>query len=325
MSRKVLIGVSLAAALVVALTVGVVAHAQTPTPQGQDASFWSFLAKRLNTTPEAVQQAMRDAAKDVVAQAVTNGKLTQDQATKADARIDRWQGGVPFGFLAGRAAQAGLDKARAKLSQAGLEAAAQALGMTPQDLKAELDKGQTLRQVAQAKNVDPAKVEKAVSDALKGELDKAVAAGKLTQARADQAKARIDQSVSKLMDAQLGAARQGKSGPQGRPLLMVGASEAYQAAAQALGMTPQDLKTELGKGQSLRQIAQARNVDPATVQQAMVTALNARLDQAVTNGKLTSDQAAKAKDRVAQMAQKLMDAQPGQRQKPGQPTQGKTL
>ena len=325
MSRKVLIGVSVVVALVVALTVGVVAHAQTSTPQGKDASFWSFLAKRLNSTPEAIQQAMRDAAKDVVAQAMTNGKLTQDQATKANARIDRWQGQMPFGFLAGRAAQAKLDKARAKLTKAGLEAAAQALGMTPQDLKAELDKGQTLRQVAQAKNVDAAKVEKAVADALKAEVDKAVTAGKLTQARADQAKTRINQTVSKLMDARLGAAHQGQPGPKGRPLVMAGVREAYEAAARALGMTPQDLKTALGKGQSLRQIAQAKNVDPATVQQAMITALNTRIDQAVTNGKLTQNQATQAKERVAQMAQKLMDAQPGQHLKQGQPIQGKTL
>ncbi|MCW5852028.1 MAG: hypothetical protein KIT87_18285 [Anaerolineae bacterium] len=325
MSRKVLIGVSVIVALVVALTVGVVAHAQTPTPQGKDASFWSFLAKRLNSTPEAIQQAMRDAAKDVVAQAVTNGKLTQDQAAQANGRIDRWQGQAPFGFLTGRPAPAGLNKARAFLSKAGLEAAAQALGMTPQDLKAELDKGQTLRQVAQAKNVDPAKVEKAVADALKAEVDKAVTAGKLTQARADQAKMRIDQTASKLMDAPLGAARPARPGPMGRPLLMPGVSEAYQAAAQTLGMTPQDLKAELGKGQTLRQVAQAKKVDPATIQQAMVAALNTRIDQAVTNGKLTQDQAAKAKDRVAQMAQKLMDAQPGQHPKQVPPTQGKTL
>ncbi len=324
MSRKVLMGVSVVVALVVALTVGVVAHAQTATPQGKDASFWGFLAKRLNSTPEAVQQAIRDAAKDVVAQAVSNGKLTQDQAAQANARIDRWQGKAPLGFAAGRAAQAKLDKARAHLSKVGLEAAAQALGVTPQDLKAELDKGQTLRQVAQARNVDAAKVEKAVADALKGELDKAVAAGKLTQARADQAKARIDQTVGKLMDAHLGGAQQGQAKPARGALLMAGAREAYTAAAQALGLTAKDLKAELAKGQSLRQIAQAKNVDPATVQQAMVTALNTRIDQAVSSGKLTQDQAAKAKDRVAQMAQKLMDAQPGQHQK-GQPKQGKTL
>ena len=325
MWRKVLIGVSVVVALVVALTVGVVAHAQTPTPQGKDASFWSFLAQRLNTTPEAVQQAVRGAAKDVVAQALSTGQLTQDQATKANERIDRWQGQAPFGFLAGRAAQAGLDKARAHLSKVGLEAAAQALGMTAQDLKAELDKGQTLRQVAQARGGDAAKVEQAVADALKAEVDKAVAAGKLSQARADQAKSRVDQAVSRLMDANLGAARQAKPDAKAHPLLLAGAREAYAAAAQALGLSAKDLKAELDKGQSLRQVAQARNVDPATVQQAMVTALNTRIDQAVTNGRLTQDQAATAKERAAQMAQKLMDAQPHRQPKPGQPLKGKTL
>jgi len=32
---------------------------------------------------------------------VQAGRLTQDQATKLDARIDQWQGRVPFGFWAG--------------------------------------------------------------------------------------------------------------------------------------------------------------------------------------------------------------------------------
>jgi hypothetical protein len=74
-------------------------------------------------------------------------------------------------------------------SQAALEAAAKALGMTADELSAQLWGGKTLADIADAKGVDIAVVKTAVEAALKAEtktaIQDAVTAGTLTQAKAD--------------------------------------------------------------------------------------------------------------------------------------------
>jgi hypothetical protein len=70
-------------------------------------------------------------------------------------------------------------------------------------------------------------------------------------------------------------------------------------AAQAIGITPQQLRTEL-PGKSLAQLAQAHGKNPADIATALKTAADQRIDQEVTTGKLTADQAAQRKQTVDQ-------------------------
>ena len=74
-------------------------------------------------------------------------------------------------------------------SQAALDAAAKALGMTADDLKAQLWGGKTLADIATEKKVDIATVQQAVEAAMLAEtktaIQAAVTAGTITQAKAD--------------------------------------------------------------------------------------------------------------------------------------------
>ena len=74
-------------------------------------------------------------------------------------------------------------------SQAALAAAAKALGMTTDELSAELWGGKTLSDIATAKGVDIATVKAAVDAAEKAEtktaINQAVTSGQITQAKAD--------------------------------------------------------------------------------------------------------------------------------------------
>ena len=75
-------------------------------------------------------------------------------------------------------------------------AAAAAIGISEDDLRAALQQGQSLAQVAQAHNVDPQKVIDAlVADELK-ELDQRVASGEITQAQADARKTDLTQHIT---------------------------------------------------------------------------------------------------------------------------------
>src|SRR5437867_9724682 len=54
------------------------------------------LAGHLNTTVDALKKAGKDAAKDMIAQAVKDGKLTQAQADAATQHIDSATGNCEF-------------------------------------------------------------------------------------------------------------------------------------------------------------------------------------------------------------------------------------
>jgi hypothetical protein len=75
--------------------------------------------------------------------------------------------------------------------------------------------------------------------------------------------------------------------------------EAVGIAAQAIGITPVQLRAEL-PGRSLAQVAQAHGANPADIATALKNAVNQRIDQEVTQGELTADQAAQQKQMVDQ-------------------------
>jgi len=97
--------------------------------------------------------------------------------------------------------------------QAMLEAAAQALGITADELQTELRNGQTLAQLAQANNTTEQAVIDAALAAAKAQLDQAVAAGTITQAQADAAYAGLEAKGANL----LSGGRGGRGGRQGEP------------------------------------------------------------------------------------------------------------
>jgi hypothetical protein len=67
------------------------------------------------------------------------------------------------------------------------------------------------------------------------------------------------------------------------------------AAAEALGMTPEDLSAEFRQGKALAQLAVEKGINPAIVQQAVQAAIKAgpraAIQQAVADGLLTQDNA----------------------------------
>ena len=92
---------------------------------------------------------------------------------------------------------------------------------------------------------------------------------------------------------QVEGAREGHK-PHGRHAALA------EAAASALGMTKEELKTALMGGTTIAQLAQERGVDPATVIAAVTDAANAAIDRAVADGRMTTEQAEQARAAVAE-------------------------
>ena len=97
-----------------------------------------------------------------------------------------------------------------------------------------------------------------------------------------------------------------RPGPFGGPGGML--RHGLDVAAQAIGITPAQLRQEL-PGKSLADVARAHNVDPARVAGTLKADANARIDQAVSAGRLTADQAAQLKQRAATQIDQLMTRQ----------------
>jgi polyhydroxyalkanoate synthesis regulator phasin len=129
-------------------------------------------------------------------------------------------------------------------------------------------------------------------------LDELVEKGTLTQAQADA-----------VRDAVKAQAEVPKGGRHAAAKLRA-IRGAARIAADTIGIEPQQLRSELRSGRSIAEIAVEHGKTAQDVIDAIVAAGNERIDQAVADGRLTAEQAAKAKDRIAKGAEKLVNRTP---------------
>ena len=152
------------------------------------------------TTSPGGQAATRDGPlQRALAGLVADGTLTQAQA---DAVADATEAEAE----AGRAERKEQRQAR---RTATLAVVAEALGTTPEEVKAGLKEGTSIAEQAKAKGVDRQVVDDALTEHLNANIDAAVKAGKLTEERAAKAKEHVDRAVDRILDADgSGAGRQ---------------------------------------------------------------------------------------------------------------------
>jgi ribosomal protein S20 len=174
-------------------TAGVAAAASPAAATSEAcAAFRRAFAANLGVDESALTPAAKAASIATVDAAVASGKLTKAAADRLKARIEK-AAGDGCGLLAGRLAR---PRAALGVIKDGLTAAAGVLGMTPAELGAKLRGGGTLKDLAVAKNVPYQAVTDAIVGAVKHDLDAAVAAGTIRQARADRVLDRLRQNLA---------------------------------------------------------------------------------------------------------------------------------
>ena len=132
--------------------------------------------------------------------------------------------------------------------------------------------------------VQPSELTAALKKALSNRVDAAVKAGRITKAEGDAMKARINSADSPLFGG--GHRGFGKFG-HGPHFMLHG----LDAAASYLGLTEAQLRTQLSSGKTLAQVAKAQDKSVDGLVDALVKDANAKIDQAVKDGKLTQAQA----------------------------------
>jgi hypothetical protein len=168
-----------------------------PAAPGQFCTdFRKAFAAQLGVDESALAPAAKAAAIATVDAAVADGRMTTAVADRLKARIEA-ANADGCALLAGRigAVKSALG-AVAGVAKDALAAAAGALDMTPADLAAKLRAGDSLKDVATAQGVPYATVSAAVVAAVKADLDAAVSAGTIRQAREDRILARLERNLA---------------------------------------------------------------------------------------------------------------------------------
>ncbi len=132
-------------------------------------------------------------------------------------------------------------------------------------------------------NVTPSALSAAIKAADNDRINAALAAGRLTQAQADRLQQRIDASASGLPSfaGRLGGRRGGG-----------GVRALAPVVAQYLGISEATLRSDLGAGRTLAQIADAAGGgrSAAGLKAAIIAAQTTRLNDAVSSGRITGAQ-----------------------------------
>lgn len=159
----------------------------------------------------------------------------------------------------------------------GLAAAAEAIGISEDELRTALEDGQSIAQVAEAEGVDVQTV-----------IDALVANG---TERLEEAIAELPDRMAELVEREGLPDRAGPGGPG----FLRGRGPVGDALADAIGITEDALREAVQDGATIAEIAAANDVEVRAVIDALVAEATAHLDEEVAEGDLTQDEAAERK------------------------------
>ena len=162
-----------------------------------------------------------------------------------------------------------------------LEVAAEALGMSVEDLRAALAGGQTIAEIAADRDVD---------------LDTVI----------DALVAQATEDIRERVTAMVNGEPPLHHGP--RPFHV-----ALATAAESIGITEGELRSSLRSGESIASVAEANGVAVDTVIADLVAEAEARIDEKVADGTLTEERAAELKAGLEERITTLVNHEGGVR------------
>jgi hypothetical protein len=164
-------------------------------------SFFDSVARHLGISSQKLEDATKAAAIDQVDAALNEGKITQAEADALKQRIESGDYPPFFGPFFGPRFGPDFDRPGVPPFLFGerLSSAAEYLGLTGAELRAKLNEGQTLAQIAKAQSKSVAGLKDVMLKATKAKLHQFVGEGKLTQAEADETYDRFESHLDDLI------------------------------------------------------------------------------------------------------------------------------
>ncbi|NJL94112.1 MAG: hypothetical protein HC915_10485 [Anaerolineae bacterium] len=216
--------------------------------------------------------------------------------------VDQWVQDLLNGNLGGGMAERLQDRRQDRradrdfpLISAVTEAIQAAAGVEPGEIAEQVRAGSTLAEVIASYGLDEAAIVAEVEAALTERINAAVEEGTITQLRADELLAGMDEAIQNILTTT----------PGGRRDQALAQRAVNRAAAEALGILPADLRLALAEGQTLADFISSSGGDVEAVRAAALADLEAAAAEAVERGPLTQ---AEADERLAAAPAAIDDA-----------------
>jgi hypothetical protein len=203
LKRKVVAGGI--AALAVAGAGGAVAATEW-SPKAESDAVLEDAAKELGVEPQELDDALRRALENRVDEAVKAGRLSEEEGERLKEAIesgDLPMLGVPFFRGHGPGFGPGFGAGHLHVEFRGLDAAAEYLGLSEEELREELADGKTLAEVAKAHDKSVDGLVDALVKATDARLDEAVQDGHLSQEQADALKRGTKERVEAFVNGDM--------------------------------------------------------------------------------------------------------------------------
>ena len=172
--------------------------------------------------------------------------------------------------------------------RARLQGIADVIGIDLETLKAGIEDGRTLAEIAVANGSTAQAVIDHITTRMNERIDQAVADGELTEEAAGEVRAELAEDVAAKVNE--GFDRHGEDGIRGG-WLKQRLDEAADRLTALLGVTEDQLETELKSGKSLGEIATANGVEPQAVIDLLTTEAEAMIDEALAEDEIDQAEA----------------------------------
>lgn len=215
-------------------------------------------------------QAAAEANADADEQTDSAAKVKPDAAATADKLLD--SKGFGFGKHGGRGGHGW---------GGNIDAIAETLGLTADELKAEIEEGKTIAAIATEKGVAVQTVIDAQVSEIKQKLNEQLTAGEITQEQLDTRLAEAVDRVTKQVNGELPVRGEGGGKGWGGNI---------DAIAEALGLTADELKAEIEEGKTIAAIATEKGVNVQTVIDAWVSESKEKLNEQLAAWEITQEQ-----------------------------------
>jgi hypothetical protein len=175
-----------------------------------------------------------------------------------------------------------------------------------------------LDSVAKHLGISSQELEDATKAAAVDQVNQALEDGKITQEQADALKERIESGEAPffLGPGMFGFRHGGPGGPEGGfrgPGHHFFLGDKLASAAEYLGLTEDELRTQLRGGKSLAEIAEAEGKPVDGLKQAILAGAKSTLDEAVANERLTQEQADAVYERLQSSIDDIVNGTFGER------------
>jgi polyhydroxyalkanoate synthesis regulator phasin len=165
--------------------------------------------------------------------------------------------------------------------------------------------GSFLNDLAARLGISVDRLREAIIAAAKDAVQRRVAEGKLTPEQAGRLIERIEQHGVALLPRLLAPQRHERHDARAE-VKGLALSQVVRVVADATGLTPRQVLDELRAGKTLAQIGQEHGKSQADLKAALLAALKQRLDEAVSRGRITAEQATRLLDQASQRIDGLL-------------------